>query len=133
MSFLHSLSVDQILSARLSLGVLLSLSQVAVGLIFFRQRERLAWVVLLGGILQLFSILMTRWVYTLQHYGGATEMGMFEDERDRELFFWAEMIKYVGSILFFFGLLVATIRRRALTTRISELEQVVAAQNSRLQ
>jgi hypothetical protein len=133
MSFFHSLSMDQILSGRLSLGVLLSLSQIAVGLLFFRQRERLAWVVLLGGILQLFSVVMTRWVYTLPHYGGATEMGMLEDERDRELFFWAEMIKYVGSILFFFGLLVATIRRRALSARIAELEQIIAAQNSRLQ
>lgn len=132
MDFLHSLTLDQILSARLTSGVFLSLLQIAVGLIFLRQRERIGWVVLLGGILQLFSVLMTRWVYTLPHYGGATEMGMVEDERDRELFFWAEMINYVGSTLFFVGLLIATIRRRALSARIAELEQILAAQNSRV-
>jgi hypothetical protein len=53
--------------------------------------------------------------------------------RDEELRFIAEIMKHVGSVLFFFSLLLSTIRRRALTTRIAELEQVIAAQNSRLQ
>ena len=60
-------------------------------------------------------------------------MGIIENLRDEELRFIAEIMKHVGSVLFFFSLLVSTIRRRALTTRIAELEQVIAAQNSLLQ
>jgi hypothetical protein len=133
MTFSSFLDFNQLLVARLSLALLLSLSQIALGLLFLGQRERLAWVALLGGILQFFSVLMYEWVHTLPHYGGATETGIIENLRDEELRFIAEIMKHVGSVLFFFSLLVSTIRRRALTTRIAELEQVIAAQNSRLQ
>ena len=133
MSYFRSLDWNQVLLARLSLGLLLSLAQVTLGLLFLRQRERLAWVVFLGGLVQLFSVLMNGWVPTLPHYGGATELGLIEMERDSDYLLCAEIMKHVGSILFLFGLLVATIRRRAPGTRITELEQIIAAQNSRLQ
>jgi|GEM_PF-6018722 len=38
-----------------------------------------------------------------------------------------------GKLLFLIGLILFALRRRALASRIAELEQIIAAQNSRLQ
>ncbi len=38
-----------------------------------------------------------------------------------------------GGMLFIAGLILYALRRRALSARITELEQIIAAQNSRLQ
>jgi len=108
-------------------SLLIGLLQVFAAIFFFQDRHASTWLALIGSLMgapiafiNLVIGLITR---------------SYHSEPRRDLDSAMQALSYVsamGLIMFASGILWIALRRRALASRIAELEQIIEAQNSRL-
>ena len=108
---------------------LFCLLQILAAAILLRERGAATWLMLVASILSGIFSLSSRFFFGL-HAAGLLS-APFETVALYSSSFAAAAV--FSEILFVIGLILYALRRRALTTRIAELEQIIAAQNSRLQ
>jgi hypothetical protein len=108
-----------------------SILQVSVAILLLRERGAPSWTMLLGSILNGACILV-RWFTVNFAFGGDA----LPDPANETLIAFLRLLSPLelsGTSVFLVGLLHFALRRRNLSARIAELEQILAAQNSRLQ
>ena len=113
----------------LGFNILISILQVIAGGLLFRKRSPESWMILVGSILSGIFVVASHLVFILQSNG-------IIEWTSEAIMLRVNLISAVaalGGMLFITGLILFAIRRRSLTARIAELEQIIAAQNSRLQ
>lgn len=103
--------------------------QVLAAILLLRERGVSASIMLAGSILYAVAVLGSRLVLVLNN-AGIFELNPASMMRNFNVL---NTVSALGGLLFVAGLILHALRRRALTTRIAELEQIIAAQNSRLQ
>jgi hypothetical protein len=113
----------------LGFSVMSGILQVLAAILLFRERGAPAWMMLIGSILSMVFGLGSR-LFIFFHNAG-TFGSSFETVIHYTNILGA--MSALGGMLFMVGLVLYALRRRALATRITELEQIIAAQNSRLQ
>lgn len=113
----------------LGFSVMTCILEVLAAILLFRERGAASWMILIGSILSLVFGLGSRLVIIFHNAG--TFVSSFETLLHYTNILGA--VSALGGMLFIVGLVLYALRRRALATRIAELEQIIAAQNSRLQ
>jgi hypothetical protein len=103
--------------------------QVLAAILLFRERSAAAWMILIGSILSVAFGLGSRLVIFFHN------AGTFESSFETVIHYTNILgaVNALGGMLFIVGLVLFALSRRALSARIAELEQIIAAQNSRLQ
>jgi len=109
--------------------VLFAILQIMAAVMLFRERSGATWMMLIGSILSGGFNLGTRILYEL------SDLGFLDLKMETLTQYYSIMttIAAFGGLLFLAGLIFYARRRRALSARIAELEQIIAAQNSRVQ
>lgn len=108
--------------------LLIALLQIFTGILFFQERHTSTWLALIGGLMgaPINFINLMIGLFTRSYHS--------EPRRDWEsVMNTLSYVSAMGLIMFASGMLWIALRRRALAARIAELEQILAAQNSRLQ
>lgn len=113
----------------LGFSVMSGILQVLAAILLFRERGAAAWMILIGSILSIVFGLGSRLIFVFHNAG--TFGSSFETVIHYTNILGA--VSALGGLLFIVGLVLFALRRRALSTRIAELEQIIATQNSRLQ
>ncbi|OYV05946.1 MAG: hypothetical protein CFE26_08935 [Verrucomicrobiales bacterium VVV1] len=108
-----------------------SILQISVAILLLTERGAPNWTMLIGSILNGVCILV-RWISINFVFSGDPLPDPANDTLIAFLRFLRPM-EIAGTSVFLIGLLHFALRRRALSARIAELEQIIAAQNSRLQ
>lgn len=103
--------------------------QVLAAILLLRERGVAVSILLAGSILNGITVLGSRLILVLSN-AGIFELNPTTMMRNFTLL---NSVSALGGLLFVVGLMLYALRRRALTARIAELEQIIAAQNSRLQ
>ncbi len=113
----------------LGFSVMSCILQVLAAILLFRERGAAAWMILIGSILSMAFGLGSRLVVVFHN------AGRFGSSFETLIHYTNILgaVSALGGMLFIVGLVLYALRRRALAARIAELEQIIAAQNSRLQ
>ena len=113
----------------LGFSVMSGILQVLAAILLFRERGAPAWMMLIGSILSMAFGLGSRLIIVFHN------AGTFESSFETVIHYANILgaVNALGGMLFIVGLVLYALRRRALSARIAELEQIIAAQNSRVQ
>ena len=103
--------------------------QVIAAILLFRERGLAVSIMLAGSILYGVAVLGSRLILVLSN-AGIFELNPTNMMRNFNIL---NTVSALGGLLFIVGLILYALRRRALSARIAELEQILASQNSRLQ
>lgn len=118
-------TTDELLACWLYAYTLLTvLLQVPTAILFFRDRHASTWLALIGSLAgaPVNLISLTIGLYPKAH-----------SEHWNSVMHNLSYVSALGLIMFAAGMLWIALRHRTISTRIAELEQIIAAQNSRLQ
>ncbi len=119
---------DLIIYWPLAYSLLTMLLQIPTAIIFFQDRHASTWLALIG------SLMGAPIAFTNLMIGLVTQSYHSEPRHDWEsVMNTLSYVSAMGLIMFASGMLWIALRRRNLSARIAELEQILAAQNSRLQ
>lgn len=114
----------------LGFNILYYILQITAAFVLFRERSGSTWMILIGSLLSgVFGVCSRLFFHILQ----VTRLPKWSPET---IMLYGNLSAFViafGGMLFIAGLILYTLRRRALSARIAELEQIIAAQNSRVQ
>jgi hypothetical protein len=113
----------------LAINILFCLLQILAAVLLFRERGTNGWMMLIGGVLSGITTL-TLLIVDIFHEVSALPVGWATINRYRNVL---GTMATCGQFVFLVGLVLYALRRRAQIHRIAELEQIIAAQNSRLQ
>jgi hypothetical protein len=113
----------------LGFSVMSGILQLLAAILLFRERGAATWMILIGSILSVALGLGSRLIFVFHN------AGMFGSSFESVIHYTNILgsVSALGGLLFIVGLVLFALRRRALSARIAELEQIIAAQNSRLQ
>ncbi len=119
---------DLIIYWPFAFSLLMILLQIPTAILFFQNRHASTWLALIG------SIMGSPIAFINLTIGHITRSYHSELRRDWDsVMNTLSYVSAMGLIMFASGMLWIALRRRNLSARIAELEQILAAQNSRLQ
>lgn len=119
---------DLIIYWPFAFSLLMMLLQIPTAILFFQDRHASTWLALIGSLMGA-PIAFTNLMISL-----VTQSHHSDPRRDWDsVMNTLSYVSAIGLIMFASGMLWIALRRRSLSARIAELEQILAAQNSRLQ
>lgn len=106
--------------------LLIGILEIVLAVILIRRRDFMGWLLLAGALLHTLAQLGIHWLFQLYNN---TISSLNSPPETFLLIQILGPISAFGGLLFFAGILIHALKRRALHKRLAELEQVLAARD----